>query len=171
MNMKLITVAILCAVGVNFAHAESDYTYQALYWQLDSANLAPYGSEPVYAYLYAKVDGDTIRVNGDGHEVSEVTAGAVNSVFDPKWNWGDYDISQASFYVELWNSSLDTISTSFVAPYASMVQAMDRTERASGQHYTASSTYTFYFAIPEPTSAMLMLLGVAGLALKRKRRS
>lgn len=33
----------------------------------------------------------------------------------------------------------------------------------------ASSAFTTYTAVPEPTSGLLMLLGMAGLALKRKR--
>ena len=39
----------------------------------------------------------------------------------------------------------------------------------AGSHVFATSNYTVASAVPEPTSAMLLLLGVAGMALRRRR--
>ncbi len=55
-----------------------------------------------------------------------------------------------------------TTQLSFSAKAASQAAALDA---SSG--YTAAGWYTA--AVPEPTSGLLMLLGVAGLALRRRR--
>ena len=52
-------------------------------------------------------------------------------------------------------------TASFNLKTASQAAAMDKTTFAGGGWYTA--------AVPEPTSGLLLLLGMAGLALKRKQ--
>jgi len=159
MFLALATLAVACP-------AFADYTYQALFWQVDgTANY--YGSDDnTYAALYATIGGDKICI--DGRTVG-TAKGQVKSEFVPAYS--SYDFSSASFYVELLNESGATLATSTLSPlYSALIAYMERNNSGS-EAPSISSPYTYSFVIPEPTSAMLMLLGVAGLALKRKRRS
>ena len=73
----------------------------------------------------------------------------------------DYSVSKAYTYQDFLNNKSIVSGTD---PFTKM-QLLDGT--GSDGIFTASSGTIG--AVPEPTSAMLLLLGVAGLALKRKR--
>jgi len=173
MKKKLVGSLLACVIGVS-AMAAGEYKYQALYWQVDASNVSPYQGA-AYASLYAVVSDTADPIGGEGFEIDVASAGTMSVLVgkdkSPVWEWGSYDLSGASFFVELLNDNLDPLGRSYYASYASLGSFMDRNDTGSGDPSTTAQTYTFYFAIPEPTSAMLMLLGVAGLALKRKRRS
>jgi len=78
-----------------------------------------------------------------------------------------------SYYIELVNTSgggssvvgYSTPKTAYVDLAGSITETLDDVPKVSVWHGGSS-----YKAAPEPTSAMLMLLGVAGLALRRKQR-
>ena len=51
-------------------------------------------------------------------------------------------------------------------------KSLNNPSKAAAIEFTGTSSYTgagWYTAVPEPTSGILLLLGMAGLALKRKR--
>lgn len=83
--------------------------------------------------------------------------------------------SSASLYYVIVNATEDKFSVSSVADAKAFVYDIDNLESAPDVGFTGIGTGNmgtpsdFSGAAPEPTSAMLMLLGVAGLALKRKR--
>ena len=75
---------------------------------------------------------------------------------------------------------LGTVDTDLDAPYTFTLTATDPTSGATYSATGSGSSDNFgtgfggidagtWSAVPEPTSGLLMLLGVAGLALKRKR--
>ena len=67
----------------------------------------------------------------------------------------------------------DAVWTSYGSDLASAKATQVSVKKGSKANLTDPSDYTngntAYAAIPEPTSGLLMLLGMAGLALKRKR--
>ena len=75
-------------------------------------------------------------------------------------------------YLVLLNASSASAATAF---YATDTMAIAVTEAVSsgGAKFTWSELYggdpSSWTAVPEPTSGLLMLIGLAGLALKRKR--
>ena len=77
---------------------------------------------------------------------------------------GEYDY----FIVRLFNAS--KVNTYVSAPYSydSLAANVWATDILSMKATTAKGFGNFR-AVPEPTSGLLLLLGVAGLALKRKR--
>jgi len=162
-KMKLMFLAFATLVAANVAFG--DYTYQALFWQVDDT-ADHYGSD-TFAALYATIGADTVCI--DAREL-ETAKGQVKSEFVPAF--GTYDFSSASFYVELLNGSGDVLALSTSAPiYAALTDFMERNYSGSGDPGYTSSVYTYSFAIPEPTSGVLIWLGIAGLALRRKRRA
>ena len=156
---KLImgVAAMVCGIAL----AEDSY----LYWQINQ-NEAEKPIEFAYAQVKATtVDGDiyvgeAMGVQGGGTARS---AGPINSAFDAA-AYGEG--SGYSFVVELMNSEYDVIGESETFGYAAIAQYI---WSPMGQKGESAWTVTTFSAVPEPTSGLLLLIGVAGLALRRRR--
>lgn len=95
------------------------------------------------------------------------TAGVVNKTFSSDAFTGDvaYD-----FYMVMPQTVDDKVYTFTSDPKAGVVaQATTTPTVGFGNMATATQAAGAWIAVPEPTSGLLLLLGVAGLALKRKR--
>ena len=69
-------------------------------------------------------------------------------------------------YVSITGEAIyDAVSAESTLNFAT-VSASSKTEFAAADGYSAAGWYT---AVPEPTSGLLMLVGLAGLALRRRR--
>lgn len=87
-------------------------------------------------------------------------------------NMGEYASKSYSFYIELFNDNMDFIGRSDTilnydaakAYVTSFGSDMPKIDPWSPNIFTTA-------AVPEPSSALLMLLGCAGLALKRKKQA
>ena len=158
MKKKLIlgVAAMVCGIAL----AEDSY----LYWQINQ-NEAEKPIEFAYAQVKATTaDGDSyvgeaMGVTGGGMATS---AGPINSVFDA----ATYGAGTGySFVVELMNSEFDVIGESETFGYAAIAPYI-----FSSMGQTGASAWTVTaFTVPEPTSGLLFLLGLAGLALRRKK--
>ena len=124
------------------------------------------------ALLTAILDGTGISTLSFSSSAS-VSAGAIgNTSFDVPAGYDSGDTFSAYFAVvdgdNVFISDLKTATTpatgnaamSFNAKSDSQAAAMSSTSFTSGGWYTA---------VPEPTSGLLMLVGLAGLALRRRR--
>lgn len=152
----IIAAAAVFALGSVVA-AEDSY----LYWMVSNAH---YYEEPGYSiqFDYATIsidDGTTYlspAVASDGTRLSS-DGGVYSGLFD--------SVNVKSFLVELWDDSKD--------------------DRVGWMRYSASSLKDYFYqnagthgegspfmvsqVVPEPTSGLLMLLGMAGLALRRRK--
>ena len=155
--MKKVLVG---AVLMMFASAaQASY----LKWQVDSTDYLSYYDGPaVGANLYAMAGNDTRQAV----KVGDAKIG------DSAYSADLTDYANYNFYVEVVNYDSSTKTSTAVArseavSYESLSMNLTTTlsDIAKTQVWHASN----YSAAPEPTSAMLMMMGVAFLGLKRRK--
>lgn len=133
----------------------------ALYWQVDtSAADAAYTGAYTTAGLYAFKTGET----GAADYLDGLEAGAAPTLTD----LGSYD-STYSFYVELYNASGDVVHKTSAMRYSDLLSSG---YISTGGVLAPSALATGGFngaSVPEPTSGVLLLVGGALLALRRRR--
>lgn len=142
---KLLVIAFvaLCAVT-----SQASY----LYWQVESSVANQYGA----------VGGVLMGAATAGETGTMIGAAIVGTVTPSFLNDSDY----SSFYIELFNSKNESVAVSQGMSYSDLATMGAIT-------MTLVSTPTVWhgdsYAAPEPTSGLLMLLGVAALGLKRRK--
>ena len=161
MKSLKIVAALLVAVATWSATAEDSY----IYWMVDPG--AKYnetagalsGHDVSYTYAMVKLDGNYLNIyNSDGDTGSKKLAPGVPAYAGII----DTSASYSTFMFELYNGAEMVGWTTL--PYSSAMADYIYNTRSSGfTFYTVSSV------TPEPTSGLLLLLGLSGLALKRKK--
>lgn len=169
---KLAVFALVLAASVA---AKADDTYQYLYWQVQADNVAAGVTDYNAAYLYV-LDGDNVKLN-DGNPISVTgwdamqTAGSrVNSEIVGTADLSAYSTGAYGFLVELvnWGGDSSTmVGKSDVWTFNALKDYMTTVE--GGSNPPKQGVWAPIVNVPEPTSGLLMLLGIAGLALRRKR--
>lgn len=188
----MIAAAIVCAAA--FAHAGA-YTWGLTSGEDMASDGTTYLTEKDFTVmLFTGTIGETL--NADGTYKLDFTGAKYvtqTSAFDD----GDYSIGQFLFDAGRTSPNVDGTAQAFAmlvldtgagidhltigdyeGTYAivsgtgalnqDLETSIDYTQFTSGTA-VAGSMYHTAAAVPEPTSGLLMLLGVAGLALKRKR--
>ena len=157
--MKKIVLGV-AAMVCGIALAEDSY----LYWQINQEG----ESEPIefaYAQVKATGDGGVVYVGASLGVEGGKKSNPINSVFDAA-TYGEG--TGYSFVVELMNSGLDVIGESATFSYADIAPYI---WSPMGQTGASAWTVTTFNSVPEPTSGLLLLIGVAGLALRRRRNA
>jgi len=160
MKKLMIAAAIVCAAA--FAQAASTS------WKVTALNLKSYtgGTSATAAYT------DVVEIWISGGNLPE-----------PFWLTEITPSSDGSIADVIFSSELPRVGNTYTFTYylnngqyeltsgTKSVTAVETGEAVLdwSDQQTYTSTAGNWKAVPEPTSAMLMLLGVAGLALKRKR--
>jgi len=162
-----------------FACAALSANASYLYWQVDT------GLDKVQAWATEQeMNWDKATITIDDGSTHQVTATLANLDINETGYLGrtgvtEIDLSTLtgetsswSYYIELANSSSEKVLGFQNGTYADLSGSItaqldiDNIPQASVWHGSTGG----YRATPEPTSAVLMLLGVAGLALRRKQR-
>jgi len=178
--MKKILVMLALAAGVFSAQASY------LYWQLTGDESVPEGVEFTHAIVWATKGefGSPTDTKGTALTSGVVLGSEVESVGTIVENWdapgqsyvidvSTYSTEGYSFYIELKNYDSATAVYKTVGflqgdTYANMVT---HSYIDTGLSLTPAAVWHggTYAATPEPTSAMMILFGLAGLALRRRR--
>ena len=134
-----------------------------LYWQV--------GDGAGVSYSYAAVcvvDSSGNTIQEDGYNVWLDPIASSSSTTYTVTDLGIYSSSEYSFFVELVNSDYSTVATSTVMTYAQLASNI-------ADIGTAIPTVGFHPWVafpqttPEPTGGLMLLLGAAMLALRRRK--
>ena len=183
MNLKFLALAAVGLIGLT---ASAD----VLYWQVgDDAKTSGYAE----AYLMARDGSGNLYYASENTSSGGAALGAVGeaapSVFanggsaaatldaTKFLSWDDdtttpASLSALSFYVELYNSSGDWLGRTTDVAYADLGNAVSSGFNPSFSGVNSAlghSGASFTNEVPEPTSGLLMLVGLGALALRRKR--
>lgn len=157
--MKKSILAVAVAMAAFLLRAE------LLYWQVS----ADAGKTFDYAQLYYTTEPQASAANGTVVQKGGLVSGSQLTSTSPQAAdiTGIENIS--GFYVGFFNSgSSDALDVSRWLSYSEVATAIERSWTEGKNVQSATSVATF---VPEPTSGLLLLLGLAGLAVRRKRRA
>ena len=179
---KMILAAVVLCTAVLANAAAVDWTASAI---VDPVATAAAGKNTPavgwLGYCILGADLDTVTsalANGD---VSALTSAAISpakttsakGAFTDAAATGNVAAGLTDFYLVVLNAATTKAATSFYVSAAKSVtveQSLDTLvafgSQAAGTKVAANWTS---MSVPEPTSGLLLLLGMAGLALKRKR--
>ena len=176
---KLLMLLSVAALALPSTAGENDYL---LYWLVSDSYVSQKMSGVQFqgAELYANVSGATTPTSlgsyfsssvSDPNSESYLTKVPVQTA--DLASLGSSEIQ--SFYIEfqtydyagdVWN----TIGVSDTIVWADAQSAItDYRNGKTPTNYTAPLSPTSFTAVPEPTSGLMLLVGLASLALKRKR--
>lgn len=181
--MKKLMIVAAIALAATFAQAAAiDWSASKVYDAVETAaqgkNVAANG------WLgYVIMEADYSKVTGDlaAGDTSSLTTKAVGpqkattskGAFNASAASGNVASGEQSFYLIVLNSTTLAGATSYAisAKTTATIDASLDTTIAFGSMESATKNVSNWstMSVPEPTSGLLLLLGVAGLALKRKR--
>lgn len=180
MNKTFVKIAAALAIGLAITKAEAKYLYamvgdaEDIYNTTDNrdlnfnyAELKGYnGSDWTYFYYYTYQNGEAVKSTTPA---LSATGGQGNSTGAVYFDIGGSGDTYQTFMFELYTSS-QTGSERVGWQQYSLATILN-----SGAIYenvpenTTKSAFTVHEVIPEPTSGILLLLGMAGLALRRRK--
>ena len=158
---KLLILAIAIVSGVAANAASFKWTGANIYGADGTTKFT--GDITMYAYLSSKTAADAVEVTTFG-----ITSGALNKTFD----WTGATVGETYNFFLVFEDGGKTFNSSMSDPAVikSGVAYDSQTATVLFSNMAPSTqNASNWAAVPEPTSGLLMLLGMAGLALKRKR--
>lgn len=165
MKKIMILVAAVAMTGVSQA-AMFKWTGANIY---DHTGVAKYtGTATIYAYLSTETAADAIKVVDIFVNAGIIKDGSTTGY---TYNWTDAAVgSTYNFYMVIDDGDYTFNSSSSDPTVIKTGVAFESQTATIGFANMASATGAGnWSAVPEPTSGLLLILGMAGLALKRKR--
>ena len=172
---KMITTGFMTLVTglVSLALHAEDYKY--LYWMVDETHDADKyeftyatvkADDSSYLHLYNQ-SGDT---GADRFYISDYATADLGLATSAGFaGLGTDSYIGSTFLFELWRENDDGDDDTLVAWKSVAYSALAGNIFANTQTDSGESPFVVSNVIPEPTSGMLLLIGIAGLAIRRRR--
>ena len=167
---RLLILATMFVAGVAANAASFKWTGANIYGSDATTKIT--GTVEIYAYLSTATVADAIKV-ADAFVVGGIlksdSAGTSNGF---TYDWAGATVGETyNFYMVFEDNGKKFDSSSSTPSVIKSGVAYDSQTATIAFSNMASATQNAsnWAAVPEPTSGLLMLLGMAGLALKRKR--
>lgn len=177
MRAYILSVSILLMSIASFGADTSSY----LYWMVGTeANSYEYGAVKIHAIANTGASTGDYYLDlyaGNGTLIGEGDAGVAEKYITSSQsaNQGYYALLSAADYknytyvIELFNDSA-FVAQSFPDLTSATIDAyVATTQSSTGIQELVTAWKPTTYAVPEPNSALLLLLGCAGLALRRRR--
>ncbi len=167
---KLLVLAALVVAGVAANAASFKWTGANIYGADTSTKFN--GTAAIYAYLDTATVADAVKVVDVFVVSGTIKSDAVGTATGFTYNWTDaVGNSNYNFYmvIEDGGKTFDSSASDPSKVVVGKAAATATTTVAFANMQTATQNASNWAAVPEPTSGLLLLLGMAGLALKRKR--
>ena len=173
---KLIALAFALSCGALMAEDQYLMWMLGTTIELDGESITPSENTVAKIRVGAEGSGDYLSLYGNpGEDAIGPQFGAQDSQGFPMYAGVTGYADDVSFFLELWNDNGETetwvgqSSLGTVAALRAYISDMKFNIAGSGAS-TSTLPVSSFTAVPEPTSGLLLLLGVAGLALRRKNK-
>lgn len=170
---------LLCMFGASASFADESY----LYWMVGMDDVAKdivYNSVKFMAYDQSGVgtaltvglnsQGQWAALSATGNEYSKSDLAATEASGSGFYaSLGQYAATGYTYVIELWNDSKFVAQGYDPLSYSDASQYLAMTSAGTGLQQLADAWKPSSYAVPEPNSALLMVLGCAALALRRRK--
>ena len=167
---KLLILAAFIVAGVAANAASFKWTGANIYGADTSTKFN--GTAAIYAYLDTATVADAVKVVDVFVISGTIKSDAVGTATGFTYDWTDaVGNSNYNFYmvIEDGGKTFDSSASDPSKVVVGKAAATATTTVAFANMQTATQAAGNWQSVPEPTSGLLLLLGMAGLALKRKR--
>ena len=164
------TIKLIAVLALTFAASAASAADSYLYWMVEDATYG--GSDVDFEYATISVDGGSsyLSLYSPGASSSEtqylLSNGGNASYGAPSGVYAGFTGEVSSFLVELWNDSDARVGWASYN-YNSLAEYIYKTTSGG----VATTPFGVTDVVPEPTSGLLSLFGLAALALRRRRRA
>ncbi len=169
--MKKIMI-LAAVVAMAFASQAASFKWTGANIYSSDATTKYTGTASIYAYLSTATVADSVKVTDVYVIGGTIKSDAEGTATGYTYNWGDaVGNSTYQFYmvIEDGGKTFDSSASDPSVIKSGLAAATATTSVIFGNMASATQATGNWAAVPEPTSGLLLLLGMAGLALKRKR--